>query len=61
MIIPGSIEDLINYFNFAAWMFYGGAISGLLYLRWKHPEWERPIKVRMMESLLLDSSITLLQ
>lgn len=44
MIIPGSIEELINYFNFAAWMFYGGAIAGLLWLRYKFPEWKRPIK-----------------
>ena len=58
MIIPGSIEELINYFNFAAWMFYGGAIAGLLWLRYKFPEWKRPIKVSYIEFLALCVSVS---
>ena len=49
MLTPNSsnFETLINYFNFAAWIFYGTTISTVLWLRYKRPEWKRPYKVRM--------------
>ena len=46
MIIPGSIDALIDYFSFASWIFYGAAFICVIVLRFTHPEWERPIKVR---------------
>ena len=45
LLIPGDIETLINYFSFAQWMIYGLVMVAVLILRYKHPDWERPIKV----------------
>ncbi|XP_072019859.1 b(0,+)-type amino acid transporter 1-like [Amphiura filiformis] len=45
LIIPADIDELINYFNFTSWLFYGSSFAALLVLRYKHPEWNRPIKV----------------
>ncbi|OWF35083.1 Y+L amino acid transporter 2-like isoform X2 [Mizuhopecten yessoensis] len=38
---------LINYASFVESSFIGISIAGMLYLRYKHPEWERPIKVHI--------------
>ncbi|KAK2492494.1 hypothetical protein MC885_007927 [Smutsia gigantea] len=43
-IIPGDINSLVNYFSFAAWMFYGLTILGLIVMRFTRKEAERPIK-----------------
>jgi len=47
MLLPdsSSFETLINYFSFAAWVFYGGTVAALLWLRYKKPDMERPYKV----------------
>lgn len=47
MLIPESsnFEELINYFSFAAWTFYGATILALLWLRYKKPDMKRPYKV----------------
>ena len=47
MLLPNSstFESLINYFSFAAWVFYGCTVSALLWLRYKKPEMKRPYKV----------------
>ena len=47
MLIPdaSSFETLINYFSFAAWVFYTATIASLLWLRYKRPEMKRPYKV----------------
>lgn len=47
MLLPNSssFETLINYFSFAAWVFYGCTVSALLWLRYKKPEMKRPYKV----------------
>lgn len=42
-----NIESLITYVGFATWLAIGLAVATLPYFRWKHPEWERPIKVRL--------------
>ncbi|OQR75629.1 Y+L amino acid transporter 2-like [Tropilaelaps mercedesae] len=43
-----NIESLITYVGFATWLAIGLAVATLPYFRWKHPEWERPIKVHMI-------------
>ncbi|XP_057290970.1 b(0,+)-type amino acid transporter 1-like isoform X5 [Hydractinia symbiolongicarpus] len=47
MLIPESsnFSTLVNYFNFAAWTFYGGTVAALLWLRIRQPDLERPYKV----------------
>ena len=40
-----SFETLINYFSFAAWVFYGVTVSALIWLRYRKPEMKRPYKV----------------
>lgn len=47
MLLPdsSSFETLINYFSFAAWVFYGGTVASLLWLRYKKPNMNRPYKV----------------
>jgi len=42
------IYRLINYVGFATWVSIGLAVFCLPWLRWKHPEWERPIKVHLI-------------
>lgn len=47
MLLPdsSSFETLINYFSFAAWVFYGVTVSALIWLRYKKPQAERPYRV----------------
>lgn len=45
MVIPSDISSLIDFFSFAAWMFYGLAVSCVIILRIRRPKDERPIKV----------------
>ena len=60
-LFSSSIFALMNYVGFATWvgsdyhspkifsqLSIGLAVFCLPYLRWKHPEWERPIKVRFI-------------
>ncbi len=46
MLLPGDFDSLVNYFSFAAWVFYGGTVLALIVLRFTRPEWDRPFKVR---------------
>lgn len=41
----GSYEALISYVMFIAWIVHAAAVLGLMVLRRKHPEWERPYRV----------------
>ncbi|XP_072013337.1 b(0,+)-type amino acid transporter 1-like [Amphiura filiformis] len=45
MLLPGDFDSLVNYFSFAAWVFYGGTVLSLLVLRFTRPDLERPFKV----------------
>jgi len=47
-LTSSDIFALINYTGFATWVSIGLAVFCLPWLRWKHPEWERPIKVHLI-------------
>ncbi|XP_044931931.1 B(0,+)-type amino acid transporter 1 isoform X2 [Mustela putorius furo] len=52
-IIPGDINSLVNYFSFAAWLFYGLTILGLVVMRFTKKDLERPIKVPIVIPILV--------
>jgi len=43
-----NIIQLMNYVGFATWLAIGVAVFCVIYLRFKHPEWERPIEVHLI-------------
>ena len=47
MLIPdaSSFYTLVDFFSFAAWVFYGLTFASLLWLRYKKPDLRRPYKV----------------
>merc|ERR1712004_912220 len=51
-LTSSDIFALINYTGFATWVSIGLAVFCLPWLRWKHPEWERPIKVSLIWPVL---------
>jgi len=51
-LTSSDIFALINYTGFATWVSIGLAVFCLPWLRWKHPEWERPIKVHLIFPIL---------
>ncbi|KAK2553180.1 b0 [Acropora cervicornis] len=55
MLLPdsSSFETLINYFSFAAWVFYGVTVSALIWLRYKKPQVERPYRVPIVIPLIV--------
>ncbi|RMX58061.1 hypothetical protein pdam_00013419 [Pocillopora damicornis] len=55
MLLPdsSSFETLINYFSFAAWVFYGFTVSALLWLRYKKPDMKRPYRVPIVIPILV--------
>ncbi|XP_037372264.1 B(0,+)-type amino acid transporter 1 [Talpa occidentalis] len=52
-IIPGNINSLVNYFSFAAWMFYGLTVLGLIVMRFTKKDVKRPIKVPIVIPILV--------
>jgi len=51
-LCSSNIYALINYVGFATWVSIGLAVVCLPWLRWKHPEWDRPIKVHLIWPIL---------
>lgn len=47
-LASSDIFALINYVGFATWLAIGLAVCCIPYLRWKHPELPRPIKVNLI-------------
>ncbi|KAL8589332.1 hypothetical protein ACOMHN_052335 [Nucella lapillus] len=44
MLISKDIYSLINYVSFVQWLSVGASVFGMVVLRYRHPEWPRPIK-----------------
>ena len=53
-LTSSNIIQLMNYVGFATWLAIGVAVFCVIYLRFKHPEWERPIKVYKTRNILTD-------
>jgi len=51
-LCSSNILMLIEFTGFATWVSIGLAVFCVPYLRWKHPEWERPIKVNLVFPVL---------
>jgi L-type amino acid transporter 5 len=47
MLVSKDVYVLINYTSFVESIFMGMSVVGLLYLRWKRPNMQRPIKVSL--------------
>jgi len=47
-LTSSDIFALINYTGFATWVSIGLAVFCIPWLRWKQPDWERPIKVNLI-------------
>lgn len=45
MVSLADIGSLIDFFSFAAWMFYGATMLALIILRWTKKDAPRPYKV----------------
>lgn len=45
MVLSGTIDSLIDFFSFTAWIFYGGAMLALIVMRFTKPNHPRPYKV----------------
>jgi APA family basic amino acid/polyamine antiporter len=45
LALSGTYEQLISYVLIIAWMVHAAVVAGLIVLRRKHPEWERPYRV----------------
>ena len=50
MLVPSDIETLIDFFSFAAWMFYAMVFAGVMWLRFRRPNAVRPFKVVLPSS-----------
>lgn len=56
-LTSSNIIQLMNYVGFATWLAIGVAVFCVIFLRFKHPEWERPIKVLKKSSIVLDFNL----
>lgn len=45
MVCYGTIDSLIDFFSFTAWIFYGGSMLALIVMRYTKPNYPRPYKV----------------
>ncbi|XP_005096785.1 Y+L amino acid transporter 2 [Aplysia californica] len=48
MLASDDIFALINYLSFAQWLSVGASIAGMVYLRFREPDWPRPIKMPLI-------------
>lgn len=48
MVLYGTIDSLIDFFSFTAWIFYGGAMLALIVMRYTKPNYPRPYKVPLI-------------
>ena len=46
LLLPGSFEVLVNYFGFAAWIFYGLCGLSVIWIRLRRPQYNASFKVR---------------
>jgi L-type amino acid transporter 9 len=53
MMIPGDIFSLIDFFSFAAWLFYGATMASVLVLRYTMPNAPRPYRVPTVIPILV--------
>lgn len=53
MVLSGSIDSLIDFFSFTAWIFYGGAMLALLVMRRTRPNHPRPYKCPLVIPVLV--------
>ncbi|XP_050740404.1 b(0,+)-type amino acid transporter 1-like isoform X7 [Eriocheir sinensis] len=53
MVIPSDIGSLIDFFSFTAWIFYGGAMTALLVMRYTMPDAPRPYKVPIIIPIIV--------
>lgn len=58
MLMTDDLYDLINYTSFVESLFQLVSVTGLLYLRWKEPDRERPIKVTNTNHNLEDGCLS---
>ncbi|XP_054271459.1 b(0,+)-type amino acid transporter 1-like isoform X1 [Macrosteles quadrilineatus] len=53
MVLSGTINSLIDFFSFTAWIFYGGAMLALIVMRFTRPNFPRPYKVPIIIPVLV--------
>ncbi|KFB40685.1 AGAP001870-PA-like protein [Anopheles sinensis] len=53
MVLYGTIDSLIDFFSFTAWIFYGGAMVALIVMRYTKPNYPRPYKVPIIIPILV--------
>ncbi|ESO98442.1 hypothetical protein LOTGIDRAFT_159249 [Lottia gigantea] len=53
MLLPGNLGELIGFFGFVAWIFYGMTAASLLVLRYTKPDLERPYKVPIIIPIIV--------
>ena len=53
MILSGTIDSLIDFFSFTAWIFYGGAMLALLVMRRTRPNHPRPYRCPLIIPILV--------
>ena len=45
LTLVGGFEDLLNWVIFTHWIFYAATVAGVIVLRYKRPDLERPYRV----------------
>ncbi|XP_055390558.1 b(0,+)-type amino acid transporter 1 isoform X3 [Condylostylus longicornis] len=53
MVLYGTIDSLIDFFSFTAWIFYGGSMLALIVMRYTKPNHPRPYKVPLIIPVLV--------